>query len=267
MSFSDRDVSYWANYSYDFNPIHFDREKITKYGLTELVAHGMLVMLRIKQQLADLSLKQDDNKWTQFKVMLKSPVLLYTFQKLELKLSYDGFKKFTLKDYSTGEKSYTGYCKTNYTFPIDTYNHEQRFVVSKDIVIEKYNEFCQEYSCIKHFFIWLDSLIFSEFVRLHLNDTFIGLADKHNNGDYFSLNNSFVMHTSHEILLCNAIANKHLAPNTIGEELNIEYCIRESNIINSSTSVYGSIIVPIWINNTLVMEVVVGLMRRENKNN
>ena len=71
IAFCRRDVENWAAFSGDYNPIHFDLERVRKLGLEQLVVHGMLGIMPVKNDTEALSLMNDSpfgltaSLWTQ----------------------------------------------------------------------------------------------------------------------------------------------------------------------------------------------------------
>jgi acyl dehydratase len=48
LAFGLSDIARWADFSGDYNAIHFDRASALKAGLEGLVVHGMLVLLTVR---------------------------------------------------------------------------------------------------------------------------------------------------------------------------------------------------------------------------
>ena len=72
MQFDAGDIEAWAALSGDRNPIHFDREAARRMDAADVVVHGMLALLPIKQHLGRSA---SGEGWVQFKALLKAPVL------------------------------------------------------------------------------------------------------------------------------------------------------------------------------------------------
>jgi MaoC like domain len=62
----------WAEFSGDFNPVHFDLDRALALGFAQVPVHGMRVMLDIKSRLFDRIAKP---QWLFYKAALRSPVL------------------------------------------------------------------------------------------------------------------------------------------------------------------------------------------------
>ncbi|MDY1032223.1 MaoC family dehydratase [Stenotrophomonas sp. CFBP8980] len=78
LRFDSQDIEAWARLSGDRNPIHFNREAALRMNAADVVVHGMLAMLPIKQALGRAAAAepgQDTAPWIHFKTLLKAPVL------------------------------------------------------------------------------------------------------------------------------------------------------------------------------------------------
>jgi len=78
LRFNHEDIEGWARLSGDRNPIHFSREAARRMNASDVVVHGMLAMLPIKQAVgrsAAVEPTADTSTWVQFKALLKAPVL------------------------------------------------------------------------------------------------------------------------------------------------------------------------------------------------
>lgn len=78
ISFDQHDIETWARLSGDRNPIHFSREAALRMNAADVVVHGMLAMLPIKQAVGRSAAAEpaaDAPAWVQFKSLLKAPVL------------------------------------------------------------------------------------------------------------------------------------------------------------------------------------------------
>jgi MaoC like domain len=69
-------VKKWAEFSGDFNPIHFDLDAAARTGLPALVTHGMLLLLPIKQDLSIelTAVRHASIRQFQFKSYFRAPV-------------------------------------------------------------------------------------------------------------------------------------------------------------------------------------------------
>lgn len=69
-------VRRWAEFSGDFNPIHFDLAHARKAGMNKLIVHGMLALMPIKQMLASRGRTAFSAPacWMKFKAAFRHPV-------------------------------------------------------------------------------------------------------------------------------------------------------------------------------------------------
>ena len=78
LRFDSQDIEAWARLSGDRNPIHFSREAAKRMNAADVVVHGMLAMLPVKQALGRAAASgtgADNRAWIQFRSLLKTPVL------------------------------------------------------------------------------------------------------------------------------------------------------------------------------------------------
>ena len=83
--YSLSDAERWAEFSGDYNPIHFDLQQAQHLGLEQLTVHGMRTMLDIKYQLSTALLPQlPDVEFLRFNARLRQPVQCHTLYQLQL---------------------------------------------------------------------------------------------------------------------------------------------------------------------------------------
>jgi hypothetical protein len=71
VQFNDVDLVKWSRFSGDYNPIHFDEIAVSRVGRSEPVAHGMLAMLALKDELED---RGNTGAWRRWSASLKQPI-------------------------------------------------------------------------------------------------------------------------------------------------------------------------------------------------
>jgi hypothetical protein len=84
MLFSKLNLLRWAEFSGDFNPIHFDIERARLAGSKGIIVHGMLALLAVKQAADKLIDRQSDGVWHSVKARLKMPLQLDTTYRLSV---------------------------------------------------------------------------------------------------------------------------------------------------------------------------------------
>lgn len=74
LQFKQSDVQSWAEFSGDWNPIHFDKDAAARAGIPAPFAHGMLALLTFKQTLLSVASERTDSAWLKFDFRMRSPV-------------------------------------------------------------------------------------------------------------------------------------------------------------------------------------------------
>lgn len=76
LVFESDQVRRWADFSGDYNPIHFQSTRAIRAGLRGVVAHGMLVLIPVKSAASVFSPAHVSDADRQFKAYFKKPVPL-----------------------------------------------------------------------------------------------------------------------------------------------------------------------------------------------
>lgn len=76
LVFESHQVRRWADFSGDYNPIHFQNTRAIRAGLRGIVAHGMLVLIPAKRAASAFSHSHAPDEDRQFKAFFKKPVPL-----------------------------------------------------------------------------------------------------------------------------------------------------------------------------------------------
>lgn len=109
FNYTVNDAARWAKFSGDYNPIHFDLQHAQHFGQKQLTAHGMRVMLDIKNQLSLALLPSELNAdFLYFNVRLRQPILCDNVYQLQLSHS-KGLVRGKLLDINNGESCFS--CK------------------------------------------------------------------------------------------------------------------------------------------------------------
>lgn len=83
--YSLNDAERWAEFSGDYNPIHFDLQQAQHLGQVQLTVHGMRAMLDIKYQLSTALLPLlPGGEFLRFNARLRQPVQCHTSYQLQL---------------------------------------------------------------------------------------------------------------------------------------------------------------------------------------
>lgn len=107
-NYSLSDAERWAEFSGDYNPIHFDLQHAQHLGLPQLTVHGMRAMLDIKHQLSTALLTAlPEADFLRFNARLRQPVLCHTPYQLQLSQT-QGQVSGNLQDSSNNESCFNG---------------------------------------------------------------------------------------------------------------------------------------------------------------
>ncbi|MGE4802719.1 MaoC/PaaZ C-terminal domain-containing protein [Yersinia hibernica] len=102
------DAERWAEFSGDYNPIHFDLQHAQRLGLQQLTVHGMRAMLDIKYQLSAALLPLlPPVEFLRFNARLRQPVQCHTSYQLQVGEAA-GQASGNLIDIGSGESCFTG---------------------------------------------------------------------------------------------------------------------------------------------------------------
>ncbi|CNC43719.1 MaoC/PaaZ C-terminal domain-containing protein [Yersinia enterocolitica] len=106
--YSLNDAERWAEFSGDYNPIHFDLQHARHLGQEQLTVHGMRAMLDIKYQLSTALLPfLPEVEFLHFNARLRQPVQCHTSYQLQLS-EVAGQVSGNLMDIGSGESCFTG---------------------------------------------------------------------------------------------------------------------------------------------------------------
>jgi len=83
--YDEQDALTWANFSGDFNPIHFDLDKALSMGMSALTVHGMRALLDLKNVLSESVASQYAGDY-HFVARLRQPVKCRTRCRITLGL-------------------------------------------------------------------------------------------------------------------------------------------------------------------------------------
>lgn len=184
LIFNTDNVSQWARFSGDFNPIHFSDEHARRSGLAGVVAHGMLVLIPIKIAASTFPLQNSTIGEFQFKAFFKKPVPVAAPVKMQLE-NRNGSAQFKLFSKAiTGENAPQPYIRGAYGPLADFANaawltpdsHAGTWIAINRQTLQGR---AAEYAEIPHSasgcaWAFLGTLVFSEYMRHSLDDDVAG---------------------------------------------------------------------------------------------
>lgn len=254
LKFSALDIESWASLSGDRNPIHFSREAALRMDVADVVVHGMLVLLPIKHQMGRISVAFP-HTWTQFKALLKTPVLRDTTAALST-ADRNGCIHFKLLPEIGGSEHMIGNIRT---VPASTWSPTATgFELQADKVELWLEQFHQGLGRGLDDWIALDALIFSDFIRNYIDVGFNYLTPEFRLEQRLKkledLSTHLVVQTSHQTTFCSSLRS-------FGElGANIRYEIDNINMIEGPDKAVGTLDLGVYVRNFHVMTITIGLM-------
>lgn len=121
LRYNTADLQAWAEFSGDFNPVHFDLARAARLNLKAVPVHGMRVMLDVKAALFQEARRRE---WPEgalvFKAVLRAPVLRNAVYRFAIESRGNGLN-FTVADEERNTPCMTGHLR-----PLSTRNGSQR---------------------------------------------------------------------------------------------------------------------------------------------
>lgn len=233
----------WADFSGDYNVIHFDSEMARKIGASGPVVHGMLALLYIKQAAEiELDKFQPRHMWRRFNALFRNPIPQGTTVALDIVNKTDGVGFLLNQEDSACFKGTHGV-----TTPLSPdENKPEPTVVDADYARDQYDKFRKNFPLITDSWIFLDGFVFSEFFR----GEFPKLAAQQNE--------KLTVQISHRVsfspeLLQSAFSSEKPFPR-------IAYTVKSPDVISQESSEFGVFEVDVIVANQFAMRVEIGLL-------
>lgn len=260
LQFVREDLDKWAHFSGDYNPIHFDEQFAAgEFGLDGVVVHGMLAMLPLKGKVSRINWGTND--WVQWRAMLKHAMPLKNGYSISMDdLSPTETRRFSLIESKSRTKSITGSCAAA-EFDVSTYPTAPRFHMEEAHIREKLREFRENYPSVDGLWVFLDALVFSEYMANHSRSMFQEELFEHYGIDAQSSDLShdlMVMHTTHTITATASLVGLPLiaTPSKIG------YDTQKKGRVITKDAVFALVDLPVWVNGQLELVIEMGVMAR-----
>lgn len=160
---SAKDIDCWAKFSGDRNPIHFSQEAAVKAGIDKPFAHGMLAMLKPKQEAATYFAGKAADGGLKFDFKLRTPVFLEHPLKLLWDQKDSARGRFELKDEQTSQTCIYGAVQVLQDAVADDVSDGG---VSLPVLTEKQDQLTEYGSLLEdaHPWIQMESLAFASFI-------------------------------------------------------------------------------------------------------
>lgn len=266
LAFGLPEVRRWAEFSSDFNPIHFDPEQARNAGLDDLVVHGMLALLPVKQEVsrahaANGAAGQDgQSRWMKFHALFRNPIPHGSASQLTLRPSRGNGLAFQMSAEGTAQERFRG----SYTPAAELGGWlQKRAFAPKNFVrlrAESAERFAASYPDVREGWIMLDAIVFSEFMRCQLD----GIAQQVQGelarvmgGD--RVHGLFVQ-ASHTVYVdTQALCSPGPLPFSCDE---LSYATGVPDVVVNSDKLIGSVSLPVMRGQTLVMLLEIGLLAK-----
>jgi len=266
IAFGMPEVRRWAEFSSDFNPIHFDAEQARNAGLDDLVVHGMLALLPVKQAVSQAhasggaAVQQgDEGRWMKFHALFRNPIPHGSPSRLMVKPSRSGFA-FQMSAEETQQERFRG----SFTPAADHagWLKQRGFAPASflNLRAEDAERFAASYPEVQEGWIMLDAIIFSEFMRCQLD----GIARRVQRELAQVMGNDSVhglfVQASHTVYV-DTQALRSPGPLPFGCD-ELSYATGEPDVVVNSDKLIGSVSLPVVRGQKLIMLVEIGLLAK-----
>lgn len=157
-------IEKWANFSGDYNPIHFDPVAASRVSESGLIAHGMLVLMFAKQKLSDAHLLRTAagrplacvKSWFRDPVPQGIPVSIQVADR-------DSKSRFSVTGDGTKDRYFQGSVSDVDVF--ESLDWEEVHHLPATDLAEKWEYFAGSFPHISAPWIFFDALLFEMFIR------------------------------------------------------------------------------------------------------
>jgi hypothetical protein len=261
LRFPSQAVRTWADYSGDFNPIHFD-ERVAEAAIGKggIVVHGMLAMLPLKT--AHSALRWEGDGWVQWTAMLRQPMPQHFGYAMESRVALAGRKvRFKLSAMEDGEAKITGHCST---IDVDASHYPDlaAIAVPAEEARRELARFSALFPEVSPAWIVLDAMAFSRYIRLHAEAVFRDQLTRHfgeGDPDATGSGRLVTMQTHHTVTFCRAL----LCDAVDLEFQSFAYAYAKTDELISENSVFATVDIPVWLDGRLAQVIQIGLMARK----
>lgn len=260
LRFDNAELQAWADYSGDYNPIHFDAgiaEAVIGQG--GVVMHGMLAMMPVKSSHSAMTWAGDG--WIQWSAMLRQAMPLHAEYRLESRIVEPNRQiRFKLSKANDAKTMISGHCAF-IEFNPELYEKYRRLEVPLEEARRELESFVSRFPAAPAAWIAIDAMIFSRYLNHHANDVFEEAA-AHYTGTLTpgltAPENIVTMQTHHHDIFRSPLL-RNMDSNEIDS---FEYSYCKTDEILTRDSVFLMLEIPIWINGNLEQVVQIGLMAR-----
>jgi hypothetical protein len=257
--FDEAHIDSWAQFSGDFNPIHFDLGKARQAGSDAVIVHGMLPLLFVKKEVwkkaAHDGMTAD---WLSLNCRLKSPLprnAPHAFAIHEL----DGRGKFSIRSLTDPEELVRG----TYTMraPVPQENARTGMLIETPEAIERLAQFRALFPEIDELWIAVDAMVFSYFLSSEMAyeaAKSMGMAGGATDQNTL-MKQALTIQTSHAVSVCPHFAAQRLSGDPEIRQIDIRLG-EPISIKNSDSELVGSHTADVYVNGRFSMQIEIGLM-------
>jgi MaoC like domain len=267
VCFSASEVKKWADLSGDYNPIHFDADEARLVGIDVPVVHGMLALLPVKQILSDRLLGgEPDDNWFRFKAMFRNPIPQDGQQSIVVVPKLPNMVKFRMEGADQGKEHYYG---TAALVPRPAANNAEQYQDARTAPLAFTADgpaaFARAFPYIKTLWIWLDALVFAQFITVHLSDLIaeskMQLHEISNN-DHVPAD-TLLVQTSQETFVPTAFATNSLDGAVASTFCELSYEVIKGPTIVTATEVCGVVQVSVRAAGKVLLVTEYGLLLKK----
>jgi hypothetical protein len=260
VAFGAADIERWAAFSGDYNPVHFEREKALSAGADDIIVHGMLVLLAVKQELHDrLAPVQKGGDWLRMKAWLRMPVQRGQGQSVEFRQRSERRMEFRVSDRAMALERLRGFAE--WFRPPSAHADDRASVQPLSVRPEDILRFLRDFPYVRNLWVWLDAVTFAQFVRFHVADTMRQACDAVFGPAATDADSSpLVLQTSQQIVISPTIASITLPPAQLHD---LRYEVTVQAAVPSGAEIVGTVQTRAWLGEELATTAEYGLLMRK----
>ncbi|CAI0813249.1 (3R)-hydroxyacyl-ACP dehydratase subunit HadB [Serratia quinivorans] len=163
MKFNQKNILSWAEFSGDYNPIHFSLSRAKTIGVNDIIVHGMLVLVYIHKNLT-FDYKSQSVGWMTIKAFFRSPCLSNISYGLVTN-KRQSYSYFSLLSSSDNDITITGSTYLSSSMPqrIDIKNYS--IYIDESMHVNKKELFMDIFPEVDDAWIFISALSFSMFLQ------------------------------------------------------------------------------------------------------
>lgn len=261
INFQSGAVRSWAEFSGDFNPIHFDLDRANQAGSDKIIVHGMLPLMYAKQEVTQAHLLAgDDGAALSIKALLKRPVKLADDYAIHVKASSNG-GRFSISECASSSTAVQG------TYASEINPAEVRSDASRRLLVgsvsDRLSRFAVDFPSISCLWIAFDGIAFSEFLRSEIpfqlakSMGMTGLAEDQS----ALMAQALTVQTSHRCRVAPSWVRKKFGDDS--SDLSLDIHVQDPVALNTSDSeLLASIDLDVYVDQELAISSEIGLMMK-----